>query len=42
MTNPNGKATDAMVRKNVDRYEAMLMSGRKEYFDEDDLLDVAD
>ena len=42
MTNPNGKATDALVRKNVDRYEAMLMSGRKEYFDEDDLLDVAD
>ena len=42
MTIPNGNAINASVRKNVDRYEAMLMSGRREYFDEDDLLDVAD
>ena len=42
MTRPNGNAINASVRKNVDRYEAMLMSGRREYFDEDDLLDVAD
>ena len=42
MTRPNGNAINASVRKNVDRYEAMLVSGRREYFDEDDLLDVAD
>lgn len=36
------KKIDAQVRKEVARYEDMLMSGRKEYFDEDDLLDVAD
>ena len=43
MTNQNNrKQIDPQVRACVDRYETMLFRGQHDYFDEDDLLDVAD
>lgn len=44
MTGPNNnrKAVDEHIRFIVGVYEDMLMSGHAFYFDEDDLLDVAD
>lgn len=41
MKNANDN-TDAEVIMSVKRYEDMISNGRKDYFDEDDLLDVAD
>lgn len=42
MSNSSKKQVSDEIRRVVSRYEHMLASGRKEYFDEDDLLDVAD
>lgn len=33
---------DRSIIESVERYESMLLTGTKEYFDEEDLLDVAD
>ncbi len=43
MTNSNNKRKiDDEVRRSVARYEDMISRGLRDYFDEDDLLDVAD
>lgn len=43
MTNSNNKRKiDDEVRRSVARYENMISCGLRDYFDEDDLLDIAD